>query len=242
MLLLATLSQQTWALGAVGAAKSALIPFADVMTALGAQVDRVTTMFGDAAALRAENQRLRAVDEQQRRQLLELNAMARENASLRQALDFERSSGYRMVAAQIVGRGPDGFSRTIVIDRGTAEGVRAGLVVVTGAGLFGHIAEAGPHSAVVRTLADPRSRVGVVLVNANLQGIVVAAADGLRVEVQNAAGVVVADGDWALTNGAGGTYPPGLVVGEVTHVTRLLWVNDPSKATFVFVITSFAPS
>src|SRR2546427_9923894 len=113
MLLLAMASQQPWAAGARGAAKSALGPVEGAMASLAAQVDRVTSAFGDVASLRAENQQLRAADEQLRRQIVELNAAAKENASLRQALDLEKASGHRMVAAQVIGRGPDSFSRTM---------------------------------------------------------------------------------------------------------------------------------
>ena len=118
MLLLAMVTQQTWAAGARGAVKSTLAPLEAVMTRVASNVDRITSVFGDVSTLRAENERLTAADQALRRQVVELNAAAKENASLRQALDFERSYGHHLVAAQIVGRGPDGFSRTW---RSTAE-------------------------------------------------------------------------------------------------------------------------
>lgn len=252
MLLLAMLSQQPWAAGPRGAAKSALAPLEEGMTSLAAQADRVTSMFGEVSALRAENQRLRAADEQLRRQIIELQAAAQENAQLRQALDFEKSSGHKLVAAAIVGRGPDGFSRTMEVDRGTSDGVRPGMVVVTGAGLLGRITEAGPHTAIVQTLADPQTRVNVFLSKSNLEGTVTGGANALQLEIQHSLGVVPSSGEWALTSGVGGSYPRGLVVGEVANVARhdtsttdtaqLAWVNDPSSQTFVLVITDFTPA
>jgi rod shape-determining protein MreC len=252
MLLLSMLSGQPWASGAVGVAKSVLAPIAGAMTSLEARVDRITSMFGDVASLRAENQRLRAADQQLRSQLLELRADAKENQSLRQALDFEHASGYNLVAAQVVSRGPDGFSRTMEVDRGTADGVRVGMTVVTGAGLLGRIKEAGPHSAVVQTLLDLPGKVDVVLVNSNVHATVRAQAGGLRLQVVPPAGATLSSGDWALTSGESGGYPRGLVVGEIAHVAAgqtpssevadLAWVNDPSETSFVLVITSFTPS
>ena len=252
MLLLAMLSQQSWAAGARGAAKSVLAPFEGALTSLGTQADRVTSTFGNVSSLRAENQRLRAADEQLRRQIVELNAAAKENATLRQALNFERESGHRMVAAELVGRGPDGFSRTMEIDRGTADGVQPGMVVVTGAGLLGRVREAGPHAALLQTLADPLSRVNVFLSKSNLQGTVTGGSTELGLEIQHSLGVVASEGEWALTSGVGGSYPRGLVVGEIasiahrdsstTDVAGLAWVNDPPSVTFVLVITDFVPS
>src|SRR6202140_2569828 len=241
MLLLAMVTEQTWAAGARGAVKSTLAPIEAAMTQLAGNVDRVIAVFGDVAMLRAENQRLTAADQALRRQVVELNAAAKENAILRQALDFERSYGHHMVAAQIVGRGPDGFSRTLVVDRGTADGVRPGMIVTTGAGLVGRVREAGPHGAIVQTLADPQSRANVFLSKSGLQGTVTGAPTALQLQVEHSLGITASSGEWALTSGVGGGYLRGLVVGELASITHrdtstsdqavLAWVNDPASLT-----------
>src|SRR6202162_5627792 len=213
MLLLAMLSEQAWASGARGAAKSVLAPLEASMTQLAGNVDRVTAVFGDVSTLRAENQRLTAADEALRRQVVELDAAAKENATLRQALDFERSFGHRMVAAQVVGRGPDGFSRTLEVDRGTADGVQQGTILTTAPGLVGRVREAGPHGAIVQTLADPQSRVNVFLSQSALQGTVTGGPTALQLEIEHTPGVTASSGEWALTSGIGGGYPRGVVVG-----------------------------
>lgn len=252
MLLLAILSQQAWAAPARGAAKSALAPLEAAMTQVAGNVDRVTSIFGDVSALRAENQRLKAADEALRRQVVELNAAAKENATLRQALDFQRSFGHHLVATQVVGRGPDGFSRTLQVDRGTADGVQPGMIVTTSAGLVGRVREAGPHGAIVQTLADPQSRVNVFLSKSDLQGTVTGGPTALQLQVEHTLGLTASSGEWALTSGIGGGYPRGLVVGELASVTQrdtattdeavLAWVNDPASLSLVFVITDFTPS
>ena len=252
MLVLAMVSEQSWAAGVRGVAKSALAPLEAAMTQVAANVDRVTAGFGDVSALRTENQRLKAADEALRRQIVELNAAAKENATLRQALDFERSFGHRMVAAQVVGRGPDGFSRTLQIDRGTADGVQPGMIVTTGAGLVGRVREAGPHGAIVQTLGDPQSRVNVFLSKSGLQGTVTGGPAALQVEVEHSLGMTAVSGEWALTSGVGGGYPRGLVVGELASITHrpsstsdqalVAWVNDPAGISLVLVITDFVPS
>jgi rod shape-determining protein MreC len=252
MLVLAMVSEQSWAAGARGVAKSALAPLEAAMTQVAANVDHVTAVFGDVSTLRAENQRLKAADEALRRQVVELNAAAKENATLRQALDFERSFGHRMVAAQVVGRGPDGFSRTLQIDRGTSDGVRAGMIVTTGAGLLGRVREAGPHGSIVQTMGDPQSRVNVFLSKSGLQGTVTGGPTALQLQVEHSLGVTASSGEWALTSGVGGGYPRGLVVGELASVTHrpsstsdqalIAWVNDPTGISLVLVITDFVPS
>lgn len=252
MLLLAMVSQQPWAAGARGAAKSSLAPMEQTMTSAAAQLVRVASIFGDVSTLRAENARLRAADADLRRQIVELDAAAKENATLRQALDFQKSSGHKLVAADVIGAGPDALTRTMEIDRGTADGVRPGMVVVTGAGLLGRVREAGPHAANVQTLADPQSRVNVYLSRSGLQGTVTGGPSALQLDLQHSFGVSASSGDWVLTSGVGGTYPRGLVVGEIATVNHrdtatsdqaeVAWVNDPSSVGFVLVITDFMPS
>jgi rod shape-determining protein MreC len=252
MLLLAMLSQQTWAAGARGAAKSALAPLEQAMTSAAAQADRVASIFGDVSTLRAENARLRTADEQERRQIVELQAAAKENAQLRQALDFQKSSGHRLVAADVIGAGPDPLTRTMEIDRGSADGIKPGMVVVTGAGLLGRVREVGPHAANLQTLADPQSRVNVYLSKSGLQGTVTGGPNALALEVQHAIGVTASAGDWVLTSGVGGSYPRGLVVGEIATIAHrdtstsdlaeVAWVNEPTGLSFVLVITDFIPS
>ena len=250
-LVIAMLSQQSWAAGARGLAKSALSPLEAAMMSAAAQYDRLTSVFGDVSSLRGENQHLRAADDALRQQVVQLNAQAKENATLRQALDFERAYGHRMVAAQVIGRGPDSFSRTLEVDRGTADGVQPGMVVTTGAGLLGRVREAGPHAATVQTLADPQSRVNVFLSKSSLQGTVSGGAMALQMVIQHSLGASASTGEWALTSGVGSGYPRGLVVGEMASLVhndaatsdtaQVAWVNDPTNVSFVLIITDFTP-
>ncbi|HEV2035873.1 MAG TPA: rod shape-determining protein MreC [Candidatus Dormibacteraeota bacterium] len=252
MLVLAIVTQQSWATGARGAAKAALAPLEQGMMLAATGFDHATAALGDISTLKSENQRLQSENQALRRQVAELSAAGLDNKALRQALDFQRSSGHQMVAAQVIGRGPDGFSRTLEIDRGGADGLRVGMIVASGAGLVGRVTEIGPHVAIVQTLADPQSRVNVFLSKSGLQGTVVGGTDSLQVQIQHRLGVSAANGEWAITSGVGGGYPRGLVVGEVASVTHrdssttdqalVAWSNDPGSISLVLVITDFAPA
>jgi len=252
MLALAVLSQQSWAAGARGTAKSALAPLEAQMMALASTVGRATAIFGDVASLRAENQRLNAENEDLKRQLAELNAAAYDNKELRLALDFQRAFGHRTVVAQVVGRGPDEFSLTLQIDRGSEDGVRSGMIVVSGAGLVGRVRETGPHGAIVQTLADPQSRANVYLSGSGLQGTVIGGPGSLQLQIEHRLGAIPSRGEWAITSGVGGGYPRGLVVGDLVNVTHsdaatvdsalVDWVNDPAALSLVIVVTDFVPS
>jgi rod shape-determining protein MreC len=249
MLLLSMLTQQPWAAGPRAYAKGAIAPMEAAMMWASDRIGSVTSVLGDISSLRAQNLRLQDENASLRRQLAEMNAAALDNQALRQALDFERSYGHTMVAAEVVGRGPDSFSLTVLIDRGTAEGVRPGMVVASGAGLVGRVREAAEHAAIVQTLADPQSRVNAFLSRSGLQGTVIGGPGALQMQIDPRFGVAPAVGEWVITSGVGGSYPRGLLVAQVASVdhndastqdqAELAWVNDPSSLSMVLVITDF---
>jgi rod shape-determining protein MreC len=252
MLVLAMVSQQPWAAGARGLAKGAIVPLEATMMAASDRIGSITGMFGDIATLRAQNQRLQDQNAELRRQVAELNAAGLDNSALRQALAFERTYGHAMVAAQVVGRGPDGFSVTIEIDRGSADGVKPGMVAVSGAGLVGRVTETGPHAAIIQTLADPQSRVSGFLSKSGLEGTVGGGPGDLQMLIDPRVGASPSVGEWVMTSGVGGGYPRGLVIAQVAAVSHddastvdhatLAWVNDPASLSVVLVITDFMPS
>jgi rod shape-determining protein MreC len=152
----------------------------------------------------------------------------------------------------VIGRGPDGFSRTLEIDRGSADGVQVGMVVAGGAGLVGRVQETGAHVSIVQTLADPQSRVNVFLSKSALQGTISGGPGLLQLQIEHHLGAAAGTGEWAITSGVGGGYPRGLIVGDVATVTQrdssttdqatIAWAVDPDSISLVLVITDFLPA
>ncbi len=237
--------------GPRAAARGLLAPAEAATTEAESAAGGAASVFGDIASLRSDNRRLADENARLRAQVAQLQAAGAENDSLRRDLAFERAFGHRMVAAGVIARGPDAFSRTLTIDRGTADGVGAGMVVVTGAGLVGRVREASPHAAAVQTVADPLLRVNAYLVSSNLEGTVSGGSGPLQMEVQPRAGAAAATGEWALTSGVGASYPRGIPIGQVTrfvrrdaatsHLAELAWANDLAQLSSVLVVTDFRP-
>lgn len=237
--------------GPRAALRGTVAPFESIATWLEALAATPAQVIGDIGSLRAENSRLRTENAALRGQLGRLQGAAAENADLRRSLDFERSFGHRMVAAQVIGRGPDVFSRTLTLDRGSADGLSTGMVVVTGAGLVGRLKEVGPHSASVQTVADPSARVNSYTARSSLEGTVSGGSGPLRMEIQARPGGAAEVGEWALTSGIGGLYPRGIPVGQVIRfegrasdpivVAELAWANDLASVASVLVIADFVP-
>jgi len=186
-----------------------------------------------------------------RRQVAELQAAGQENADLRRALDFAKGFGHRLLTAAVIGRAPDGLTRSISIGRGRADGVSVGMVVVSGAGLVGRVSEGTERSATVQTLVDASSRVNSYASKSGLEGTVLGEGGPLAMDVLPKPGVVVAPGEWVLTSGIGGLFPRGILVGQVTQFHRrdsatleraeLAPAVDFASVSTVLVVIDFVP-
>ena len=245
------LTQLPFMTGPRAALRGALAPLEAGATAVEGAVAGATSVFGDITTLRSDNRRLADDNARLRAEVAQLQAQGAENDSLRRALAFERGFGHRMVAAAVISRGPDAFTRSLTVDRGAADGVQAGMVVVTGAGLVGRVREAGPHAATVQTVADPLIRVNAYLVQSTLEGTVSGGSGPLRMEVLPRPDAAAKVGEWALTSGLGGSYPRGIPIGQVTRYNRndaatssladLAWANDLATLNAVLIVTDFTP-
>src|SRR3546814_4711203 len=73
-------------------------------------------------------------------------------------------------AARVVAGAPSNFSHTVEIDKGTDDGVREGMPVITGAGLAGKVVQATGGRSTVQLITDPEFKVGIRILSNNRTG------------------------------------------------------------------------
>jgi len=201
--------------------------------AVAAGVDSVTTAWRTYVALigvKQENERLRhriLVLEQQAARLGEVEQTDKRLAEL---LKFSSTLEGPMQAAQIIGRDALPWFSTVVIGKGDADGVHKNMAVVSPFGVVGQTTTVSAHSARVLLITDHNSGVDAVVQRSRARGIVEGALDGGCVMKYLKRGEDVEVGDRIVTSGLDGIFPKGIMIGEVTHVTRgnrgLLQVAD----------------
>jgi len=147
-----------------------------------------------------------------------LHAAAVENADLRKLLALRVAYGANAVAADVVGYAPEAARKEITIDRGWRDGVKRDCVVVGGAGLVGHVIDAGPHEAHVLLIIDPTSSVPAYLQRSRSWGIVVGTSLHVKMKYIGQDKKIVA-GDMVVT-GQGQVYPGGISIGRVREIDR----------------------
>ncbi len=141
-------------------------------------------------------------------------------------LAFRQRTPSKTVAARIIGAGTGAGSRALFIDRGTRDGVAAGMAVMTPDGVVGKITAAYPIASRAVLITDPQFAAGVVSRKNAVQGTLIGQADGLcRIEyVQNEE--TVEEGEWFFTSGDDRTFPRGLPVGQVVSARKGLILKE----------------
>jgi rod shape-determining protein MreC len=151
--------------------------------------------------------------------LQQQSAMADRARGLARLLELRERLTLKTVAAEIIGAGTPDF-RTLTIDKGTRDGLRADMAVIAPAGIAGRIVIPSARSAKVQLLVDLNAAAGAIVERTRAQGIVVGAGgDQLRMDyVSDVADVVV--GDVVVSSGIDGIYPKGFVIGRVESIER----------------------
>jgi rod shape-determining protein MreC len=143
-----------------------------------------------------------------------------ENARLRAMLGWQPKSPWKLRPAQVVGREPTTWWRSVTIDLGNRDGVRVNQPVLTGEGLVGRIRTVGPMHSQVALIGDPECGVFAVINETRDNGIIQEArssmaGDGLVTlrTLQNSPKIMA--GHKVLTSGLGGVFPRGVPVGDI---------------------------
>jgi len=175
---------------------------------------------GTKRAMAAEDLARRQLVEQAER-MSRAEALQAENARLRKLLDLQPALAVPSHAAEVLFEAPDPFSRRVVIDRGSTQGVVAGSPVINEAGVLGQVTRVYPLSAEVTLLNDKDAAIPLLNARTQMRNAAAGRADGSGMELRFlAANADVKEGDLMTTSGLDGIYPPGLPVAKVSRVER----------------------
>jgi rod shape-determining protein MreC len=167
---------------------------------------------------------------------------------LKKILAFENESNHTFVCARVIGKELGALSRTLLINKGSADGLTSGMPVLVPPGLIGRLTDVSWHYSKVLLLIDENSNMDAVVQRNRTQGIISGAGpEGMMLkyvpQTQD-----VQKGDVIVSSGIGGVFPAGLMVGLVHDVDRkntglFLRINvwpftDLSKLEEVMVLTS----
>lgn len=173
-----------------------------------------------------ENQQLKVYVSQLEQGLNEMESLRRENERLKSLLSFAESTpDLTYVTGTVIGRSQGIWFDTFTISVGRSQGVEKNMPVVNANGLVGRVSEVGATWCKVIALIDSSTNVSIMVErtrdNGMVRGLLQAgtATDSLELYYLPSDSDLT-PGDKIVTSGIGGLYPKGLVVGEVSEVSR----------------------
>ncbi|MGB6421193.1 MAG: rod shape-determining protein MreC, partial [Anaerolineales bacterium] len=185
-------------------------------------------------------------------EIIVLKQQISETRVLSALVDFARvQPENRYLAATAIGRDPSPFLEYVIINRGSDDGLRRGMPVVTQQGLIGRVAAVTADAARVQLITDPASTINVKLEPSGAQAVIRGEVSGEISLAMIPQSAPVEIGDLILTSGLGGNYPANILIGQVTGVRRretdlfqsasVQPVVDFNQLEIVLIITNFRP-
>jgi rod shape-determining protein MreC len=144
----------------------------------------------------------------------------KEAQRLKKLLAFSDEHNYHFISARVIGREQAALSRTILIDKGFAHGLKAGMPVVAPPGLIGRLVDVSWHASRVLLFIDENSNIDAMVQRNRTQGIISGAGSRGMILKYISKTQDVKEGDVIVSSGMGGVFPKGLLIGQVGHVDR----------------------
>jgi rod shape-determining protein MreC len=215
---LSVTSRRSTAFGIERIALSAIAPFQELVTRSLRFAGGIWRQYFYLVSVAGENQVLM----QQLSQAVENKNQWHEtelaNVRLRDLIDFQRNISERVVAAEVIGKDPSAWFKTVIIDKGEADGLTKGLPVVIAQGIVGQVIEVSNHYSKVMLIIDSNSAVDSLVQRTRARGVIKGeSTDQCQLDyVLRKNDVRI--GDTIVSSGLDGVYPKGLRIGLVSQV------------------------
>ncbi len=212
-------------------ATATVTPFERAAHAIGWGVHNGWSNYIDLRHVRQQNQDLQ---KQLTRMRIEQAAIAEdaiEGRRLQALLAFREKYVGSTVAAQVIGASGSDQSRVLIIDKGSRDGLKPDMAVITPDGIVGKLRDVFPTTAQVLEINDQTSGAGVILASTRIRAILRGTVAG-RAQIGNlTADSRIKPGEQVLTSGGDQVYPRGLPVGTIQSIAP-----DPDHQPYTAIV------
>ena len=200
-----------------------VVPLQDGMNGIGKWFTNKADYFNSVKKLTKKNKEL----ESQVNVLTEENSLLAQNKyeleRLRDLYQLDQDySSYEKIAANVIGKDSGNWFDIFTINKGSKDGIKKDMNVISGGGLVGIVTDVGKDYAKVRAIIDDESSVSVSFANTSDTGIVSGDLKLMDDGVMNVTEVLkdakVTEGDMVVTSKISDKFVPGILVGYVTNI------------------------
>lgn len=200
---------------------SLLGPFQEIVTHTTRFFRGVWANYFDLVSASIENEQLRKELNQALEDRNLYNETLLANIRYRNLLNFQQYMADEILAAEVIGRDPSPWFQTIIVNKGSEDGVQQGAPVVVPEGIAGLVVEVTPKYAKVLLIIDQNSAVDGLVQRTRSRGVVKGDSNGSCTFKYVLRKDDVGLGDAVVSSGLDGVFPKGLRIGRVSEIVKL---------------------
>ncbi len=216
-----SIQSSTLVLTLEGVISAITMPFQKAYDGAQSGVSRLWAGFTELTEVRDELKKTRSNLQKYESMAGEMSELKRENDRLRELLGMKERVEYASIPATIISKDPDNWFRTIIINKGSGDGIKVNMPVIAYQGgqkaVVGTVIEVRGSISRIAPIISPTVRIGVKLQESRFPGLLCGYSGNSNLckmdYISRAA--YIRFGDMVITSGQGGVFPPGLLVGTV---------------------------
>ena len=200
-----------------------VMPIENGLTYLKNKLNNNNKFFENISELKTENESLKQKNSELEQQLREYEIIKNENEQLKQELNLaEKYEQYTTVPGTIISRDISNYSKTLVINVGSDNGIKEKMTVIADEGLVGYIVSVTNKTAKIQTIVDSASATSclasstrdAMICKGTIENKSVLSASNIETKAR------IIQGDSVETSGLGGIYMKGIHVGKIKKVNE----------------------
>lgn len=204
-----------------------MTPVQYIFTGVDRMIDRIWHRYILLVRTERENERLRRKNSELEGSLVQCEEVRQENGRLHELLSYREGVPQATIMARVIANDPRAEFKSLVLDRGRADGVDIHMPVMGNKGIIGRVGKVSSHEALVLLITDPNSAVDVFVQRSRARGLLVGTQRGTelrpgyylaRLEYLRRVSDIQND-DIVVTSGFDRVFPAGLPVGSITNVS-----------------------
>lgn len=195
---------------------------ASVSSAFG-QAEDITSVVRRMTELSAQNDQYREEIDRLQAEIARLRELDTENRDLRNLLGLKQRAGTgELLPVRVIARDPSPFVQAITLDRGTDDGVKEGMTIITWRGVVGRVSRVSPSSSKVLLITDTSSSISgrIQTSESRVTGIIRGRPEGGLLMQRIPQEETLQTGETVVTSDFGGLMPEGLVIGQIIQIRR----------------------
>jgi rod shape-determining protein MreC len=195
---------------------------ASVSTVAG-QAEDVASVVRRMTELSRQNDQYREEIDRLQAEIARLRELEVENRDLRNLLGLKQRAGTgELLPVRVIARDPSPFVQAITLDRGSDDGVKEGMTIITWRGVVGRVSRVSPSSSKVLLITDTSSSISgrIQSSESRVTGIIRGRPEGGLLMQRIPQEETLQTGETVVTSDFGGLMPEGLVIGQIVQIRR----------------------